>query len=86
MPRISEFLGIVITMYFRDHNPPHFHAQYAEYEAAVAVVEPRILKGRLPPRVLALVEEWAVLHEEELLENWERARHRRPLNRISPLI
>ncbi len=72
MPVISRFLGIVIRMYFEDHAPPHFHAFYGDAEA-VARIEPlAVLAGTLPPRALALVVEWATVHQDELLENWRR--------------
>ena len=86
MPRISEFFGIVIRMYFEDHSPPHFHAEYAEFMAAITIEGRHVLEGRLPARVLSLVREWAGLHEEELSANWELARARRPLNPMAPLI
>lgn len=85
MPRISEFFGIVIAMYFSDHPPPHFHAVYAEHEALIAVDTLEIVRGHLPRRALALVLEWAALHRTELRENWERARDGRALDRIAPL-
>ena len=55
MPEISRFLGIVITMYFNDHEPPHFHVRYAEYRATFAIDALELLEGQLPPRVLGLV-------------------------------
>ena len=64
MPRISEFFGISIHMYWRDHNPPHFHAVYGEADAAISIDDLRVLRGALPPRVLGLVIEWARLHQE----------------------
>ncbi|MHC4861420.1 MAG: DUF4160 domain-containing protein [Planctomycetota bacterium] len=85
MPRISEFFGIAVYMYFDDHSPPHFHARYAEHEGLVAIDSLRVLAGSLPPRVLGMVMEWAAQHREELAENWERARQELPLNRIAPL-
>jgi hypothetical protein len=85
MPRISEFFGIVIYMYFDDHAPPHFHAQYAEHEGLITIDGLRVLAGSLPPRVLGLVVEWAAQHLDELSTNWERARNELPLNRIPPL-
>lgn len=85
MPEISRFLGIVIRMYFRDHSPPHFHASYGGADARVAITPPGVLDGRLPPRVLALVLEWAKLHQAELLANWRRLRTGEPPQRIAPL-
>ncbi len=85
MPRLSEFYGIVISMFYRDHAPPHFHAVYAEYEATVGIDPIRILEGQLPRRVQSMVFEWAAMHQEELRENWELARAGQPLRRIPPL-
>jgi len=86
MPRISEFFGIVISLNWEDHLPPHFHAQYAEFSASITIRTRDMSGGRLPTRQLALVREWAELHEEELLVNWERARLRLPLNPVQPLV
>ena len=55
MPRISEFLGIAIYMYFSEHAPPHFHAIYGQYEAEILIEDREVLKGRLPGRALSLV-------------------------------
>jgi hypothetical protein len=85
MPEISRFLGIVIRMYHNDHLPPHFHAQYAEYDAEITIETLEVLKGSLPRRVLALAVEWAVLHRAELRQDWERARAKQELFRIEPL-
>jgi hypothetical protein len=74
VPEISRFFGIVIAMYYRDHEPPHFHAYYAEYEAVIAVETLAALRGGLPRRAMALVREWGALHKVELLADWERAR------------
>lgn len=85
MPRISAFYGIVIAMYFDDHPPPHFHARYGEFEAQVAIATGELLKGRLPRRAQALVEEWAALHRDELEEDWVRASRGQVLASIDPL-
>jgi hypothetical protein len=85
MPEISRFFGIVIQMYFDDHGPPHFHAVYGEHRAKVSISPPGLHKGRLPPRVLALVVEWASLHEHALLDCWERLGQHQPVDRIPPL-
>ncbi|MCP9448255.1 MAG: DUF4160 domain-containing protein [Nitrospira sp.] len=85
MPEISRFLGIIITMYFNEHNPPHFHARYGDYRAEIAIETLSIMAGSLPPRVLGLVMEWAALHRQELLEDWELARRQVELKRIPPL-
>ena len=85
MPEISRFLGIVIRMYFNDHNPPHFHVEYNEFEASVVIETLGMMEGRLPARVLSLVVEWASLHQIELLENWEGIRTNGVYHRIEPL-
>ena len=85
MPEISRFLGIVIRMYFNDHNPPHFHVEYNEFEASVVIETLGMMEGRLPARVLSLVVEWASLHQIELLENWEGIRTNGVCHRIEPL-
>ena len=84
MPEISRFLGIVIGMFFNEHGLPHFHAVYGEYTITVEI-ESGTVRGEFPPRALRLVLEWAQLHRPELLDDWERARRRQPLERIPPL-
>jgi hypothetical protein len=85
MPRISAFYGIVITMYYRDHQPPHFHAVYGEYQSQIAIATLEPIYGELPRRALRLVREWADLHRPELEANWARARVREPLDTIASL-
>lgn len=85
MPEISRFFGLVIKMYFDDHNPPHFHAEYADAQALIDIRDLSVFAGRLPPRALGLVVEWATLHQEELLENWRRAHSEEKLQKIEPL-
>jgi hypothetical protein len=85
MPEICRFLGIVIKMFFDDHNPPHFHAEYGEHEALIDIPHLSVFAGRLPPRVLGLVIEWATMHQQELLDDWTRAQAQKPLRRIEPL-
>jgi hypothetical protein len=72
-------------MYYDDHNPPHFHAKYGGDKAAIEIGTLRLLEGRLPPRALGLVVEWASQHDAELSENWREARHDRPMRKIPPL-
>ena len=71
MPRISEFYGIVITMYYAEHGVPHFHALYAGEDASVAIATLEVLAGSLPDRALRLVREWATLHRDELEADWD---------------
>jgi len=85
MPEICRFLGIIITMYFNEHNPPHFHARYGDHQAEIAIETLSIIAGKLPPRVLGLVMEWAALHRQELMDDWELARRQVELKRIAPL-
>lgn len=85
MPEISRFLGIVVAMYYRDHNPPHFHAWYGRQQATIAIEDGRILAGNLPPRVRGLLEEWRLMHLTELEEDWRLARDSAPLRPIAPL-
>lgn len=86
MPQISYFLGVIIRMFYRDHNPPHFHAFYGEYQALIDIQKNEILSGSLPPRVLGIVVEWTALNQLELLENWERAKRQEALLDIAPLV
>ena len=70
MPEISRFYGIIIYMYLMDHNPPHFHAKYNDFEAVISIENFAVLNGKLPSKALGLVVEWASLHQTELLQNW----------------
>jgi len=66
MPEISRFYGIIIAMFFDNHNPPHFHARYGGEKVAIEIETFRILEGHLSPRALGLVIEWASQHRNEL--------------------
>ncbi len=85
MPAICEFYGITIFMYYNDHAPPHFHAEYSGDEAAFCIDSLGVLFGQLPRRARALVLEWASLHRSELYANWDLARQGLPLQDIEPL-
>lgn len=85
MPRISEFYGIVIAMFYNDHEPPHFHAIYGEFRASIGVDPVEVLEGQLPRRALGLTFEWAAMHQPELRDDWDRARRHQKLQRIPPL-
>jgi hypothetical protein len=85
MPEICRFLGIIITMYYGDHTPPHFHVRYDQFQALIDIRQLRIIEGKLPPRVFGLVMEWATLHQNELIENWQLASSYQPLHPIKPL-
>jgi hypothetical protein len=86
MPRISQFYGITIALSWRekDHPVPHFHAEYAGEQASIGI-DGAVLGGSLPGRALRLVQEWAQLHHDELLANWQRARDHQPLAPVEPL-
>jgi phosphomannomutase len=85
MPEISRFFGIVIKMFFDDHSPPHFHAYYGDDEVLIDIRAISVFAGQFPPRALGLVVEWATLHQQELLDNWQRAKGQQPTVRIEPL-
>ena len=72
-------------MYFADHAPPHFHAEYAEFEARIAIDSLAVISGKLPPRAMGLVAEWTTLHQQDLTVLWEKARRFEPLARLDPL-
>jgi hypothetical protein len=84
MPEISRFLGIVIRMYYRDHEPPHFHAEYGDYEITVEI-DSGVVGGKFPQRALHAVLEWYEAHQQELSENWRLLKQKLPLNNIDPL-
>ena len=84
MPEISRFYGIRIFMFFREHNPPHFHAKYQGYEAIIEIND-GVVNGKFPRRALKMVYEWLDIHKPELLENWKRIENRDELNNIDPL-
>jgi hypothetical protein len=85
MPEIARFFGIIIAMFWDEHNPPHFHARYGRFWAAIGIDSLEVLEGKLPPRALGLVVEWASQHKKELMINWEKARNDKPLKKIRPL-
>jgi hypothetical protein len=84
VPELSRFLGIVIYLYYREHAPPHFHAEYAEFEITVEIAT-GVVTGRFPRRALNLVLEWYSLHKAELAEDWSLAQSKQPLKTIDPL-
>lgn len=86
MPEISRFLGIIIYMYFNDHNPAHFHVKYNEHRASVSIDNFAVIDGYLPPRVLGLVIEWAEIHKNELSDNWNNLQKTGNYDKIQPLV
>ena len=85
MPEISRFYGIVVAMFFNDHDPPHFHARYGEHKVIVSIESFELLVGSLPRRAQKLLLEWARMHQDELREDWRRARVQESLLPIDPL-
>jgi hypothetical protein len=85
MPEISRFFGIIVQMYYGDHEPPHFHVRYSGQKALIAIETLALLRGHLSPRALGLVTEWAALHRAELMEDWNLARAEAQLKPIAPL-
>jgi hypothetical protein len=85
MPQISRFFGIIISMYFGDHNPPHFHAKYGDYEALVSIEDLSVLEGEIPKRALNMIIEWAGLHKKELETNWLYVSENKLPHKIEPL-
>jgi hypothetical protein len=81
MPEISRFFGIVIKMFFDDHNPPHFHAEYSGDD----IRNLSVFSGQLPPRVKGFVIEWATIHQQKLIDDWKRAETQQDLLNITPL-
>ena len=85
VPRISEFYGIVIAMYYREHGVPHFPATYAGETVVISIQSGEVIADGIPARAVKLVQEWCELHRDELRLNWARARENAPLVRIDPL-
>ena len=86
MPKLCTFLGISIYMYFDEHNPPHFHARYDGVKGSFQVSPLKYYEGKLPPRIVGLVMEWAELHKEELLDNWYNMKETGKYKKINPLV
>ena len=82
MPEISRFLGIIISMYFDEHNPPHFHVRYNEYRASMEINNLNIITGSLLAKIRGLVAEWAEIHKMELLKMWET----KEFHKVKPLV
>ena len=84
MPEICRFYGIVIYLYWMDHNPPHIHVTYGDYECSISITE-RIVDGKIPAKVISKVNLWMDLHQEEIMEQWRRASRGERIERIEPL-
>ena len=86
MPEICRFYGIIIAMFYDDHNPPHFHARYGKDWVAIEIKSLRVLEGQIAPRALGLAIEWAAQHQADLLRDWDLAKSSLPLEKIAPLV
>lgn len=84
MPVISRFFGVIVTINYREHDPPHFHAWYSGREATINLGDGTVM-GDLPNRVVGMLQEWLSMHREELVDNWRRARAGEPLMPVDPL-
>lgn len=88
MPVISMFYGIIIRMYLLDtqnHNLPHLHARYAEFEASINIDDGEVLAGNIPRKQLRLVQAWIELHRDELFADWALASSGELPYKIEPL-
>jgi len=85
MPLISEFFGIKIYMYWAEHFPMHFHAEYGNAKAIISIEQSVVIKGALPAKQLKLVLAWCEIHRDELIENWKSAQEHGDIKKIDPL-
>lgn len=85
MPTISRFFGIIISMYWDEHNPPHFHVRFGEYKCSVSITNISVIVGELPKKQERLVLAWAEIHKNELLQNWELCQKDKQPMQIEPL-
>jgi len=86
MPEVCRFYGIIIRMFFRDHLPPHFHVEYAEYKAKINITDGEIIEGSLPRKALRLVQAWTEIHRDELMINYQQSlKEGGIISRIEPL-
>ena len=86
MPEISRFLGIIIAIYYNEHQPPHFHAKYGDQTGIFSIIDLKLIEGTLPKRIIGFVLEWAFEHRDELMEDWDLAMAKKPLHKIPPLV
>ncbi len=85
MPEISRFYGLRIMIFYDEHNPPHFHVEYNEFNAIIRIEDLAITKGTLPPKAAGLVIEWAMAHKDELMKDWDLAQKDQKPEKIEPL-
>jgi phosphomannomutase len=85
MPELARFYGIIISLYYDDHPPPHFHARYGSFRAKFDIRTGALIIGSMPSRARGFIEEWRITHLNELMENWTLAKDQQPLRKIEPL-
>lgn len=85
MPTISRFFGIIISMYWDEHNPPHFHVRFGEYKCSIDINDVSVIVGKLPKKQERLVLAWTEIHQKELLHNWELCLDDKQPIKIEPL-
>ena len=85
MPTIAIFFGILIKMNYREHNPPHIHAEYGEYRASYDIANAECIAGAFPASQQHMVQAWIAIHREDLLANWKLSEQHEELFRIEPL-
>lgn len=86
MPQITNRNGIIVEMYFDDHNPPHFHAKYGSYKVSITIGRRKVISGSFPPKQLEDIKEWAKYHKLQLLHNWNLMLKGLPLKQIDPYL
>jgi len=85
MPEISRFLGVVIKMFYHDHAPPHFHAEYQNFKATFSIRTGLMIDGKFPSKQSAYVTAWALMHEKELMQNWKALVKGKEASKVKPL-
>lgn len=85
MPEVSRFLGIIIKMFFGDHAPPHFHAEYQGFKAIFNIRTGELIEGRFPKNQATIVTAWALIHKKELVDNWKALTTGKEAKKINPL-
>jgi hypothetical protein len=86
MPEICRFFGIIISMYAKDHLPPHFHAKYGDFLGLFSIDNGDLIEGNMPRRAIRLIQDWSELHKAELMDNWLQSQNDAPnFHKIDPL-
>ena len=85
MPIISEFFGIKVQMYWEEHLPPHFHAEYSGNKVIIDIRKGTVIKGVFPFRQLKLILAWCEIHRDEIMKNWELGMNNKDFIKIDPL-